>query len=220
VSTCLHFCKLLCSMSSTPMRLPRIKAEGQSFYHCVSRVVDRRFIFQTFRHGSAEAERFVRLMRWLEAFSGVRVLTYALMSNHFHLLCQVPEPKALSELELLERKRSSNPIWRLGPVFAQLGSCNKKFRAVVVDDDAAGSKSDGWSMNLKRAAWNVRSSAKAGLWHSARCSDICVRSVRHLNLAAAKLDWWRSVSDQELKQCQGLQKPTWRSCLTEDARLE
>jgi len=85
------------------MRFPRIKAEGQSFYHCVSRVVDRRFIFQASRHGSAEAERFVRLMRRLEAFSGVRVLTYALMSNHFHLLCQVPEPKVLSELELLER---------------------------------------------------------------------------------------------------------------------
>jgi len=85
------------------MRFPRVKAEGQSFYHCVSRVVDRRFIFQTDGHGSAEAERFVQLMRRLEAFSGVRVLTYVLMSNHFHLLCQVPEPKALSDLELLER---------------------------------------------------------------------------------------------------------------------
>jgi len=85
------------------MRFPRVKAEGQSFYHCVSRVVDSGFIFQTAGHGSAEAERFVRLMRRLEAFSGVRVLTYALMSNHFHLLCQVPEPKVLSELELLER---------------------------------------------------------------------------------------------------------------------
>ncbi len=85
------------------MRFPRVKAQGQSFYHCVSRVVDRRFIFGTSGHGSAEAERFVLLMRRLEAFSGVRVLTYTLMSNHFHLLCQVPEPKALSELELLER---------------------------------------------------------------------------------------------------------------------
>ena len=58
------------------MRFPRVKAEGQSFYHCVSRVVDRRFIFQTTDHGSAEAERFVLLMRRLEAFSGsVRVGT-------------------------------------------------------------------------------------------------------------------------------------------------
>ena len=86
-----------------PMRFPRVKADGQGFYHCVSRVVERRFIFQTSGHGSVEAERFVQLMRRLEAFSGIRVLTYALMSNHFHLLCEVPEPKALSEAEVLER---------------------------------------------------------------------------------------------------------------------
>src|ERR1700739_4917411 len=72
------------------MRFPRVKAEGQSFYHCVSRVVDRQYIFQTAGHGSPEAERFVLLMRRLEAFSGVRVLTCTLMSNHFHLLCEVP----------------------------------------------------------------------------------------------------------------------------------
>ena len=87
----------------TPVRFPRVKAEGQSFYHCVSRVVDRQFIFQTTGHGSPEAERFVLLMRRLEAFSGVRVLTYALMSNHFHLLCEVPQAQELSEAELLER---------------------------------------------------------------------------------------------------------------------
>ena len=78
------------------MRFPRVKAEGQSFYHCVSRVVDRQFIFQTTGYGSPEAERFVLLMRRLEAFSGVRVLTYALMSNHFHLLCEVPQAQELS----------------------------------------------------------------------------------------------------------------------------
>jgi len=85
------------------MRFPRVKADGPGFYHCVSRVVERRFIFQTSGHGSAEAERFIKLMRRLEAFSGIRVLTYVLMSNHFHLLCEVPEPKALSEAEVLER---------------------------------------------------------------------------------------------------------------------
>jgi putative transposase len=85
------------------MRFPRIKAEGQSFYHCVSRVVDGLFIFQTTGHGSPEAEKFVLLMRRLEAFSGVRVLDYVLMSNHFHLLCEVPQARELSEAELLER---------------------------------------------------------------------------------------------------------------------
>ena len=71
------------------MRFPRVKADGQGFYHCISRVVEGRFIFQVSGHGSVEAERFIMLMRRLEAFSGVRVLTYVLMSNHFHLLCEV-----------------------------------------------------------------------------------------------------------------------------------
>ena len=84
------------------MRFPRVKVQGQSFYHCVSRVVDARLIFHTAGHGSPEAERFVLLMRRLAAFSDIRVLTYVLMSNHFHLLCEVPQPKALSEAELLQ----------------------------------------------------------------------------------------------------------------------
>jgi len=85
------------------MRFPRVKADGQGFYHCVSRVVEGRFIFQVSGHGSVEAERFIMLMRCLEAFSGVRVLTYVLMSNHFHLLCEVPEPRTLSDAEVLDR---------------------------------------------------------------------------------------------------------------------
>src|ERR1700751_5011684 len=90
-------------IAPNPMRIPRVKAEDQSFYHCISSVVEGRFIFQTTGHGSLEAERFVQLMRRLEAFTGVRILNYALMANHFHLLCEVPEPKILSESELLER---------------------------------------------------------------------------------------------------------------------
>ena len=43
----IHFVLLFCVVCFTPMRFPRLKADGQSFYHCVSRVVDRRFIFQT-----------------------------------------------------------------------------------------------------------------------------------------------------------------------------
>jgi hypothetical protein len=65
----------------TPMRLPRVKAEGQSFYHCVSQRLTVDSFFATVGHGSLEAERFVLLIRRLEAFSGVRVLTYALMSK-------------------------------------------------------------------------------------------------------------------------------------------
>ena len=51
----------------------------------------------------SRAEKLIALMRRLEAFSGVRVLDYVIMANHFHLVCEVPEPRALSQSEVLER---------------------------------------------------------------------------------------------------------------------
>jgi len=43
------------------------------------------------------------MMRRAEAFCGVRVLTYAVMSNHFHLLVEVPERGEVGEAELVRR---------------------------------------------------------------------------------------------------------------------
>ena len=71
-----------------------------AIYHCVSRVVDRRFVF-----GDEERETFRMFMRMYERFSGCRVLSYCVMSNHFHILLEVPPKGAdgLSDRELLER---------------------------------------------------------------------------------------------------------------------
>ena len=84
------------------MRQPRIKGQGESFYHCLSRVVDGQFLFQTQSPGSLEAEHFVYLMRRLEKGCCLQVLTYALMANHFHILCKVPARRTLSDKELLD----------------------------------------------------------------------------------------------------------------------
>lgn len=54
-------------------------------FHTVSRVVDRRFVF-----GDVEREKFRTFMRMQENFSGCRVLSYCIMSNHFHILLEVP----------------------------------------------------------------------------------------------------------------------------------
>jgi len=56
-----------------------------AIYHCISRVVDRRFVF-----GDGEREAFRMFMRMQENFTGCRVLTYCVMSNHFHVLLEVP----------------------------------------------------------------------------------------------------------------------------------
>ena len=71
-----------------------------SHYHCVSRVVDRRFVFQVH-----ERDVFRKIMRQVEAFSGVRVLTWTILSNHFHVLLEVPPVPAvaLTDDEILLR---------------------------------------------------------------------------------------------------------------------
>ncbi len=54
-------------------------------YHVVSRIVGRNFVLDV-----DEREHFRMLMRMCEKFSGCRVLSYCLMSNHFHILLEVP----------------------------------------------------------------------------------------------------------------------------------
>ena len=78
-------------------------AEKPAFYHCISRVVDKRFVF-----GQDEKEKFRTLMRMQEGFTGCRVVCYCLMSNHIHLLVEVPpRPEGgLSDDGLLERLRA------------------------------------------------------------------------------------------------------------------
>ena len=84
------------------MRKARLLGEGDSFYHVMSRVVGGDFVF-----GEGEKRWFYRLMRKLEVFCGVRVVTYCLMGNHFHLLVEVPDlgELVLDEEELLRRVR-------------------------------------------------------------------------------------------------------------------
>ena len=83
------------------MRCRRLKVKNGEFsavYHCMSRTVNGEHLF-----GDREKE-VLRKMLWQVAdFSGVRVLTYALMDNHFHVLILVPERREISDEELLRR---------------------------------------------------------------------------------------------------------------------
>ena len=71
-----------------------------AIYHCLSRVVGQDFVLEV-----DEREHFRMLMRMCEKFTGCRVLSYCLMSNHFHVLLEVPPmPEGgISDQELLER---------------------------------------------------------------------------------------------------------------------
>ena len=77
----------------------RLKIEGMpAYYHAMSRVVGGERLF-----GDREKE-VLRKMLWQVAdFCGVEILTYCVMSNHFHVLVRVPEKQGISDQELLRR---------------------------------------------------------------------------------------------------------------------
>ena len=83
------------------MRTARIVEEGPAYYHVISRVVGREYVFAA----DAERERFRAIMRAVEAFSGVRILTWAILSNHFHIQVHIPERGEISDQELGRRMR-------------------------------------------------------------------------------------------------------------------
>ena len=88
-------------MAKARLLAPWTGVEDRSaIYHVVSRVVGREFLL-----GRTEKEQFVKYMRLYEAFCGVRVLTYCIMSNHFHILLEVPpaSERELSDAALLEK---------------------------------------------------------------------------------------------------------------------
>lgn len=81
------------------MRKPRILGRRETnYYHVMSRVVNRDYIL-----GDEEKEFFRRTMRKLEAFMGVRVLTYCIMSNHWHILLEIPTSTEIDDDELHRR---------------------------------------------------------------------------------------------------------------------
>ena len=84
------------------MRHPRILGSsggeaGVCYYHVLSRVIERRFIF-----ADRERDLFKKLMRQQELFSGVRVLTWTCLSNHFHMLVAVDDRKAEGQQRVLD----------------------------------------------------------------------------------------------------------------------
>lgn len=86
----------------------------EGYYHVMSRIAGQEPLL-----GDAEKETFRRLMRRVAIFSGLEIVTYAIMDNHFHAVVRVPLPRELSDSELLERYRALYPKptpWnRLGP---------------------------------------------------------------------------------------------------------
>lgn len=78
-----------------------VRKNQSQVFHVISRVVDKRFIF-----GEKEKGVFLGMMRKMEAFCGVEIMSYCIMDNHFHILLHVPaRPEAISKEVIRERMR-------------------------------------------------------------------------------------------------------------------
>ncbi|NJL18861.1 MAG: hypothetical protein HC901_00605 [Bdellovibrionaceae bacterium] len=88
------------------MRRIKVPAvEKAAVYHCVTRTVNGEFLFDD------QAKEMLRKhLRQAERFCGVEILTFCILSNHFHVLVKVPQlPPSLADTELLARYRALYP---------------------------------------------------------------------------------------------------------------
>ena len=74
--------------------------EQNRCYHLISRFSHRVFFLD-----DEEKDRAVKLLRRVEEFSGVIVLAYVFMSDHFRIFIYVPEAEEIDEGEILRRIR-------------------------------------------------------------------------------------------------------------------
>ena len=179
------------------MRQRRLKAPASfpvAYYHCMSRVVNRDFLF-----GPQEREYFVRLLREYERFCGVRVLTFCILSNHFHLLLEVPArpPEPLSAEEVLARLEALSSSALTPKCFRQ---SLEQFRAAK---DATGERAfldricatmwdvSGYLQRLKQrfTMWYNRRSGRRGvLWEERFKSVLVEGNGDPLSTMAAYID--------------------------------
>lgn len=73
-------------------------------YHCMTRTVNGELLFK-----DREKEVLRKMIRQVADFCGVEVLTFCIMSNHFHVLLQVPDAPLIPDVELLRRYKVLYP---------------------------------------------------------------------------------------------------------------
>ena len=178
------------------MRQGRLKAPSSfpvAYYHCVSRIVDRQFLL-----GAEEKEQFVAFMREYEQFCGVRVLTYCIMSNHFHLLIEVPErpmepPTDEALVRMLERLSGIN---NAGTVRQQLAWFRERGQGNASDELRERILSRMWDISafmklLKQrfTQWYNRSKGRRGTLWEERFRSVLVEGAGNvLATMAAYID--------------------------------
>ena len=173
------------------MRTARIKEQGPACYHVISRVVDGRMAINTEEKG-----RFRRLMRDVEAFAGVQVLTYAALDNHIHILLHVPERREVTDKELIERLGHLYKEPQVTAVATRLGQLRKQGHEQAAEKLKAGYTYRMYDLSefmktLKQRfsqSYNARHGRRGTLWEGRFKSLLIQGRAGALSAVAAYID--------------------------------
>ena len=173
------------------MRSARVVGSGAAYYHCISRVIERKMLLE-----DGEKERFRLTMRKVAAFAGIEVLTWAALDNHFHLLLHVPERPELSEAEVLRRIRGLYGRIRVANVQMDLESLREQGRTVEAEKLLDGfthrmyDLSEYMKMVMQRftQSYNRRHGRRGTLWEDRFKSILVEGTADALSTMAAYID--------------------------------
>ncbi len=173
-----------------PKRFKINNSDNGSVYHCVSRTVNKEFLW------NEETKEIFRKQLWkTAAFCGVEILAYCFMSNHFHILVRVVTGRSaqLTNQELQERLQHfyTNPkdVLVLAELLAGLRSEDAQQQAATrkrllarMDDLSAFMK----LLKQRFSIWYNRSHARVGTHWCERYQSVLVQDTPHaLRLVAA-----------------------------------
>jgi REP element-mobilizing transposase RayT len=97
--------KTVSTVTHVMPRQHRFKSlSNDAVYHCISRTING-------EHPCDDEAKEIQRKQLHQAaeFSGVKLVTYALMSNHFHVVVRIPEQGTLSNEELIRRYEVLHP---------------------------------------------------------------------------------------------------------------
>jgi len=127
------------------MRFPRLTVDSDkqpASYHVVNRIAGGLWLL-----GDVEKEVLRRQIWATAAYCGLKVITYAIMSNHHHVLVTVPQRRDVSDKELLRRYRAFHP--RLNP------QQKKNLDAIEADMVLNGPLAQNWRKRQLRQMFDI-----------------------------------------------------------------
>jgi putative transposase len=183
-------------MPTSRYRFRPADLESVAYYHVTSRIVDRRYILE-----AAEREELIKQMRRYEALGGLRVVTYCIMSNHFHILVEVPPRPAgdgplFTEMEWLRHIERSlgmgkaDEFRRLLEMYRGNG-CESVIPEVMAGYEKRMFNVSCFMQNVKQSfsAWyNKRNGRQGTLWEEAFRSVLVEGAGPSLATMAAYID--------------------------------